>query len=114
MFATQYLPYIIVESTFRKPLPFRSKINIGIHRCNGLISWNSIFKGVSNLIKIRCVLGRSCNSYQSIYKHLHNVMCPVASPWEALLPHKLWDRRGRDRMLVGFIITTYVISAYHH
>jgi hypothetical protein len=25
----------------------------------------------------------------------------------------LWDRRGRDRMVVGFI-TTYAISAYRH
>jgi hypothetical protein len=25
----------------------------------------------------------------------------------------MWGRRGRDRMVVGFI-TTYAISAYHH
>ena len=25
----------------------------------------------------------------------------------------LWDRRGRDRIVIGFI-TTYAISAYHH
>jgi hypothetical protein len=25
----------------------------------------------------------------------------------------LWDRRGRIRMVVGFI-TTYAINAYHH
>jgi len=25
----------------------------------------------------------------------------------------LWDRRGRDRIVIGFI-TTYAISTYHH
>jgi hypothetical protein len=25
----------------------------------------------------------------------------------------LWDRRGRDRIVIGFI-TTYAISAYQH
>ena len=29
------------------------------------------------------------------------------------LPYKSRDRRGRDRMVVGFM-TTYAISAYHH
>jgi len=31
----------------------------------------------------------------------------------AILPHSMRGRRGRDRMVVGFI-TTGAISAYHH
>jgi len=29
------------------------------------------------------------------------------------LPHLYWGRRGRDRMVVGFM-TTYAISTYQH
>ena len=33
--------------------------------------------------------------------------------WQQLPKMRRWDRRGRDRILVGYI-TTYAISAYHH
>ena len=29
------------------------------------------------------------------------------------IPSNLWDRRGRNRIAIGFT-TTYAISAYHH
>ena len=40
-------------------------------------------------------------------------MLNSTSLYDAFLPFIMRDRRGRDRMVVGFT-TTYAISAYHH
>jgi len=42
------------------------------------------------------------------FRFMHIILHPPPS-----FSMKERDRRGRDRMVVGFI-TTYVISAYHH
>jgi len=38
--------------------------------------------------------------------HVKPIAHSLASLWD-------WGRRGRDRMVIGFI-TTYALSAYHH
>ena len=44
-------------------------------------------------------------TYSGIYSGIVDDRC--------LIIQMRWDRRGRDRMVVGFT-TTYAISAYHH
>ena len=37
----------------------------------------------------------------------------VITNWLTVTKYPFWDRRGRDRMVVGFT-TTCAISPYHH
>ena len=39
--------------------------------------------------------------------------CDIPDKWMTIIIITCWDRRGRDRMVVGYT-TTYAISAYHH
>jgi hypothetical protein len=49
------------------------------------------------------------NSTRVEYRVLNrNCMCNITG-----ILYLIWDRRGSDRMVVGFTIT-YLISAYHH
>jgi len=43
----------------------------------------------------------------------HTNFCNRLTGGEYCVSSRRWDRRGRDRMVVGFT-TTHAISAYHH
>jgi hypothetical protein len=50
-----------------------------------------------------------------LFKKIVKSYCFMISYYNKKKPDTeyLWGRRGRDRMVVGFV-TTYAISPYHH